>query len=76
MVIFVSIIFKTNILDDLKNVGYSSYKLRVEKLLSEGTMTKLRNADTSITLNNLGTLCKLLNCQPSDLIEYVPDENA
>lgn len=57
----------------LKNAGYSSYRLRSEKIFGEATMTKFRKKEY-INFENLNTLCKLLNCQPSDIIEYVPDE--
>ncbi len=64
--------YKFDIMQALKEKGYTSYKLRSEKLLGEATMTKFRRNDTNITLTNLDTVCTLLNCQPSDLIEFVP----
>lgn len=64
--------YKFDIMQALKEKGYTSYKLRSEKLLGEATMTKFRRNDTNITLTNLDTVCALLNCQPSDLIEFVP----
>lgn len=66
--------YKVNILKKLNEKGYSSYKIRKEKLFSEATMTKFRNNDTSVTLSNIETICKLLDCQPGDILEYVPDE--
>ena len=68
------IIFKINILESLKSKGFSTYKIRKEKLLSESTVSKLRNNSSNLTLENLSTICKLLECQPSDIIEYIPDE--
>ena len=62
--------YKLDILQALKEKGFTSYKLRNDKLLNESTMTKLRNKDTSITLQTLDTICKLLSCQPSDIINY------
>lgn len=66
--------YKINVLDELKNSGFTTYRIRKEKLLSEGTIQKFRNNDTNVTLGNIAILCKLLNCQPSDIMEYVPDE--
>lgn len=66
--------YKVDIMLALKNAGYSSYRLRSEKIFGEATMTKFRKKEY-INFENLNLLCKLLNCQPSDLIEYVPDEN-
>lgn len=66
--------YTINVLDELKNKGFTTYRIRKEKLLSEGTIQKFRNNDTNVTLGNIEVLCKLLNCQPSDIMEYVPDD--
>lgn len=66
--------YTINVLDELKNKGFTTYRIRKEKLLSEGTIQKFRNNDTNVTLGNIEILCKLLNCQPSDIMEYVPDD--
>lgn len=65
--------YKINILDELKNKGFTTYRIRKEKILSEGTLQKFRNNDTTVTLGNIETICKLLDCQPSDIMEYIPD---
>lgn len=67
--------YKINILDELKNKGFTTYRIRKEKILSEGTLQKFRNNDTTVTLGNIETICKLLDCQISDIMEYVPDDN-
>mgnify|MGYP004632910037 CR=1 FL=1 len=67
--------YKINILDELKNRGFTTYRIRKEKILSEGTLQKFRNNDTAVTLGNIETICKLLDCQPSDIMEYIPDES-
>ena len=66
--------YKFDIVEELKNRGFSTYRIRKEKLLNETTLTKLRAKDATVTLATIDTLCRLLNCQPSDLIEYVPEE--
>lgn len=68
-----SLKYKIDILSALKTTGYSTYKIRKEKLLSESTVQKLRNSQP-VSWENIETLCRLLNCQPADIIEYVPDE--
>ncbi len=65
--------YKIDILDELKKAGYSSYRMRNKKILSEGTIQKLRTGDTSITVSVLNEICNLLDCQPGDLLEFVPD---
>lgn len=70
------IIYKKDIVQALKDSGHNPWHIRTNKILSESTMSKLRNKDTSITMKNLDVICKLLNCQPNDIIEYVPDEES
>ena len=64
--------YKMDVVSALKEKGITSYKIRSEKLLSESTLQKLRKGE-GVSWDNLETLCRLLECQPSDLIEYVPD---
>jgi len=67
------IIYKKEIVSALKDAGYSTYKLRQEKLFGERTIQKFRDGEI-VNAENLALLCKLLKCQPGDLLEYVPDE--
>lgn len=60
-----------NIVERLADAGYSTYKIRKDKLLSESTMQKLRSGGT-VTTETIDTLCRLLDCQPGDLMAYVP----
>lgn len=65
--------FKVDILTMLKNKGYTTYKIRQEKILSESTVQKLR-AGQGVSWDNIETLCRILDCQPGDLIEYEKEE--
>lgn len=67
------IIYKIEVLQALKEKGYNTNILRKEKLLSEGTIQRLRNKEP-INWANIGQICKLLDCQPSDIMEYVEDK--
>ena len=67
-----SLRYKIDVVKALADVGYYPRKIRTERLLSESTLTKLR-AGVGVSWDNIGTLCRLLQCQPGDLIEYVPD---
>lgn len=62
--------FKVNILQELKARGYSSYRIRQEKLFAESTVQKLRQG-LPVSWENLETICALLDCQPGDVLEYV-----
>lgn len=65
------IVYK-DIISKLKSAGYTSYVIRQEALIPQKTLTSLRNNDP-ITTKTLDTLCRLLECQPGDLLEYVED---
>ena len=62
---------KVDVLAALKEKGYNTNKIRTEGLLSQSTLQKFRNGQ-GVSWENLETLCRLLECQPADLIEYVP----
>ena len=66
--------YKVNILEKLKEAGYSSYRLRQEKVLSEGTLQKMRSGNIAITMESLGVVCDILRCQPGELVEWVETE--
>lgn len=65
--------FKIDILETLKEKGYSSYTLRKENILSQSTIQKLREGK-GLAWDNIERLCMLLDCQPGDLLEYVKDD--
>ena len=61
--------FKIDVVSALKEKGYTTYRIRNEKILSESTVQKLR-AGKGVSWENIETLCRLLECQPGDLLEY------
>ena len=65
--------YKIDVLNALKEKGYNTNKIRTEGLLSQSTLQKFRNKQ-GVSWENLETLCRLLECQPADLIEFVADE--
>lgn len=62
-----------DVLAMLKEHGFSTYRLRKEKIFGEGTLQRFRNGEAP-SYDVLATLCQLLNCQPGDLLEYVQEE--
>lgn len=66
--------YRINVLDALKSKGFTTYRLRKEKILSESTLQKLRT-EMPISWENLETLCKLLECQPDSIIYYEGENN-
>lgn len=64
--------YKIDVLFELKNKGFTTFRIRKEHLLSEKTLQNLRN-NSGINFDSLNTLCKLLQCQPGDIIEFIDD---
>ena len=64
--------YKVDVLNALKEKGYNTNKIRTEGLLSQSTLQKFRN-NQGVSWENLETLCKLLECQPGDLIEFADE---
>ena len=65
--------YKADVLALLKAAGYPSTRIRAEKLLGQSYVQQLRKGEL-ISWAALNTVCRLLDCQPGDLLEYVPDE--
>ena len=62
--------YKLDILAELKKKGYSSTRIREEKLIGQSYLQQLRRGEL-VSWKTLDTICSLLECQPGDLIEYV-----
>lgn len=65
--------YKIDVLKELSKRGYTSTRMRKEKILSEATMQNLRKGK-GITTDTLNTICIILRCQPSDVIEIIPTD--
>ena len=64
---FMNYTYKINILDALKEKGYTTYYIRQHKLLSESTLQRLRNNQT-ISMTSLLTIADLLKMNITDII--------
>ena len=62
-----------NILRRLSENGWTTKRLQTEHLISNGTIIQIR-AGRAITTTTIDTICRLCDCQPGDLMSYVPDE--
>lgn len=62
--------YKMNVYEELQKRGISSYTIKKNRLMSQSTLAKLKNNDTSITLTSLDKLCQLLQCDISDIVEF------
>ena len=57
----------------MEQEGLTTYKIRKEKIISESTLQNIREGKR-ITTDSIAALCGALNCQPGDILEYIPDE--
>ena len=62
--------YKVDVLAALKEAGYSTYKMRKDKILGEATIQAIRSGQP-ITWDKLSLVCNLLDCQPGDILEFV-----
>ena len=67
--------YKINVMDSLKKAGYSSYFMEKNKVFGSNTLQKMRSGIV-VGATALDRLCELLQCQPGDLIAWVPDEDS
>ena len=62
------------LISKLKESNYTSYKMKQTRLMSQATYTALMNGTAGLSADVIDRLCKEFNCQPGDLMEWVPDE--
>ena len=65
--------YKIDIMAELKKRGYSSTRIREEKLIGQSYLQQIRHGEL-VSWKTLNTICALLGCQPGDLIEYIKDD--
>lgn len=65
------IVYK-DILEKLADRGWTQNKLHRQRLLSGSTISRLKDG-RPITTDSIDVVCKLCECQPGDILEYVPD---
>ena len=58
----------------MKRAGASTYTLQVKGQSSSSTIRRLK-AGESVSTNTLDALCKILQCDIHDIVEYLPDNN-
>lgn len=66
--------YKVDIMTSLKEKGYSSTKIREDKLIGQSYLQQIRHGEL-VSWKTLDTICALLECQPGDLVEYVEGDD-
>lgn len=59
--------------ETMERRGATTYTLQVRGGISSSTIRRLK-AGESVTTNTLEALCKVLECEIPDIIQYLPDE--
>ncbi len=60
----------------LKSKNKTMYDLRKDKVVGTATLEKMRKGEGNVDTRTIASLCQYLNCQPGDILEYVPDDTA
>lgn len=66
--------YKINVLAALKEAGYTTTKLRKEKLLGENAIQSIRKNEM-VGIIALEKICALLDMQPGNIIKYIDEKH-
>lgn len=58
----------------MKQKGFTTYTLRIKHGMSNSTVQRLRK-NMSVSTNTLDDLCKLLDCELSDIAIYIKEDS-
>lgn len=50
--------------------GYTTYKIRQDNIMSQSAWQKIRTGTGNIDTRTIEKLCRILDCQPGDIMEY------
>lgn len=64
--------YKIDVLAELKKAGYTTTKIREEKLIGQSYLQQIRKGEI-VSWKTIETICELLDCQVGDLVEYVKE---
>lgn len=57
----------------MKEKGLTTYRIRQENIISQSALTAIKNGK-SVTTDTIAKLCKVLQCQPGDIMEYEEEQ--
>ena len=61
------------LLNMLNEMGVTGTTFKKNHVISQRTYTSIKSGQ-DITTKSISALCAFLNCQPGDILEYIPDE--
>lgn len=56
----------------MKEKGLSTYRIRKDNIIGEGTLQRMRRNE-SVSTESIAALCEALDCKPEDIMEFVKD---
>lgn len=65
--------YKIDVMAALKAAGYTSTRIRNEKIIGQSYLQQIRHGEI-VSNACLDKLCELLRCQPGDILAYEEDE--
>lgn len=68
-----AIVYKIDVLAALKAKGFTTYRIRQDKLIGVRSLEKIR-AGGLPSMHELDILCTLLQLQPGEIIGHAPDQ--
>lgn len=69
----VTLISYNNLWNVMKQKGITQYTLIKNYHISPGQITRLKRNE-SVSTHTIETFCKILDCQPGDIMNYIPDK--
>lgn len=58
-----------DIMQRLKDNGWTTYRLRKERKIGDATVQRIKS-NQSISTETINTICELCDCQPGDIMIY------
>ena len=58
----------------IEGKGLTMYSLRRDKVVGVATLEKMWKGEGHVDTRSLERLCEYLDCQPGDIMEYVPEK--
>lgn len=62
-----------DVMQKLKKKGYSSYYLSKNKIMGNSKIQNIR--ENRVDAKTINQICALLDCQPGEILEYIPDND-
>lgn len=69
-----AIVVNLDVIMAKRKIGLTELASKIDITLANLSILK-NNKAKAIRFSTLEAICKALNCQPADILEYIPDEN-